>query len=134
MSIDIDIDKIAEDLNDKADLDMDNTVGHLGTAAKEYFSAVGMPSSRYVDLALGASGDLYTAPANGWVFVGWSGTANGNGSSLDIQSPIAMETYSNDSDWQRHCLPIQKGITFRVYYSGTRTLSRFRFYYAEGVK
>ena len=27
-----------------------------------------MPSSRYIDLTLGASGSTYTAPANGWFF------------------------------------------------------------------
>ena len=35
MSIDIDVGKISEDLNNKADLDMNNTVGHLGTSAKD---------------------------------------------------------------------------------------------------
>ena len=136
MSIDIDIDKIAEDLNDKADIGLGNTVGHLTTAAKSYFAGIGMISTRYTDLSLGDSGTEYTALVNGWVYVAWNNvTSDGGGSSLDIQNP-AVCTYTTSTGWQRHCLPVQKGQKFRVYYGSAsgRTLNVFRFYYAEGEK
>jgi len=136
MTIDIDVAQIAEDLNNKADIDLGNTINHLGTTAKEFFSGVGMPSTKYVNLSLGASSDEYTAPANGYVCVDWSDvTSAGGTSSLDVQDP-AIRTFSSDIPWQRHCLPVQKGQKFKVYYGNAsgRTLSLFRFYYAEGVK
>lgn len=135
MSIDIDIDKIAEDLNDKADIDMNNTVDHLGTAAKEFFSKIGFPSTRYTNLTLAStSPSSHTAPANGWVYVAWNEVTGTGGSSLDTENPT-FATYSISTGWQRHFLPVQKGQIFKVYWSGTtRTLNTFRFFYAEGVK
>ena len=137
MTIDIDIAQIAEALNDKADIGLGNTVGHLSESAKQYFTEVSLPSTKYINLTLSStSGDLYTAPADGYIFVEWNNiTSNSGGSSLDIQDP-AIRTYSSDTGWQRHCLPIQKGQQFRVYWGSTtdRTLQLFRLYYAEGVK
>ena len=101
---------------------------------KRTIAGWGMPSTKYIDLSLGASGNEYTAPANGYVFVEWSDvTSSAGGSSLDIQNP-SIRTYTSDLSWQRHCLPIQKGQKYRVYYASTsgRTLSMFKFYYAEG--
>lgn len=133
----IDLNAITEALSRKADIDLVNcTQDQMTTVSKEYFAAIGMPSTKYVTLSLGASGNEYTAPANGYACVEWNEvTSAGGGSSLDIQNP-AIRTYSTDTGWQRHCLPIQKGYKFRVYYSSAsgRTLSFFRFYYAEGDK
>lgn len=136
MSTDIDIAQITEALNDKADIGLGNTIDHLTTTAKSYFAGIGMISTRYIDLSLEASGTEYTAPTNGWVYVSWNNvTSDGGGSSLDIQNP-AVCTYATSTSWQRHCLPVQKGQKFRVYYGSAsgRTLNIFRFYYAEGEK
>lgn len=63
MSDDINVGAISESLNNKVDLNQLNT----NTQGLEYLSGLGMPSSKYIDLTLGASGTTYTAPANGWV-------------------------------------------------------------------
>jgi len=133
----IDLNAITEALTHKADLDLVNsTQNNMTAVSKSYFAGIGMPSTKYVTLSLGASGDPYTAPVNGWACVEWSSvTSDAGSSSLDVQNP-AIRTFSTCLSWQRHCLPVQKGQQFRVYYSSAtgRTLSFFRFYYAEGEK
>lgn len=75
MAVNIDIDNIATDLNNKADKDLTNSVGALSSSAKEYFTKISLPSDKYVDLTLGASGATYTAPANGWFYFRGKGSA-----------------------------------------------------------
>ena len=53
MSNNFDINKIATDLNGKADLDLTNTIGALSASSKNYFSGLGMPGDKYIDLTLG---------------------------------------------------------------------------------
>lgn len=55
----------ASSLQGKANVDMDN----LSTAGKAEVAGLAMPSDKYIDLTLSASGSTYTAPANG-LFVG----------------------------------------------------------------
>lgn len=49
-------------LSNKADIDASN----FNADGKSLLSGLGMPSNRYIDLTLGASGSTYTAPANGY--------------------------------------------------------------------
>lgn len=60
--IEVDIDEIATDLNGKADTDLTN----ITNTAKVSIAHNAMPSDTYVDLTLGASDSVYTAPADGW--------------------------------------------------------------------
>ena len=61
--IQVDIDEIATDLNGKADTDFTN-VTNVGTSKGAGWV---FPSDTYIDLTMGASDTIYTAPANGWV-------------------------------------------------------------------
>jgi hypothetical protein len=45
-------------------------------------SGYGFPSDRYIDLEVGASNTIYTAPANGWFRI--SGSATGNGAFIAL--------------------------------------------------
>ena len=131
MSIDIDVGKISEDLNNKADLDMNNTVGHLGTSAKEYFSAIGMPSTRYVSLTLPASGGIITAPANGWLELRKTGSDQ---QYIKITSLIEACASASGTSVMSIFVPMQKDEEATITYNATGTTHAFRFVYAEGVK
>jgi hypothetical protein len=119
----------AELFNGKADVDLTNTTNQ----AKILMSGMGMPSSKYIDLTLGASGSAYTAPANGWVYFEARQTANGgyinitnNTSSMATQA----QTSYNDNIHQIY-LPVQKNDEFIIYYVNV-TNGVIRFIYAQG--
>ena len=108
--------------------------------AKSTIVGWGMPSSKYIDLTLGASGSTYTAPANGFVTVfGNFGNANGFLYILDItgdRNNCSVISKAISGDWTcAATLPIRKGHTFNVTYNYNPTsvsYGLFRFYYAEG--
>lgn len=117
-------------LSTKADTDLSN----INASGKSFISDLAMPSSRYIDLTLGASGSSYTAPANGWFFVqkttGSSvgyillrNTSNGMvGICLSPASYFGADAY----------LPCKKGDVIVCDYDMTGVTSIFRFIYAEG--
>ena len=98
-------------------------------------SQASMPSSKYVDFTLGASGTSYTAPANGYYLVTKASTASGqyvqiwldNGTAL---SSIVRATATDQSvnAW----LPVKKGDKVIIYYTAGGTTNRSRFIYAQG--
>lgn len=45
---------------------VNSNASNFSQAGRSYLSGLGMPSGRYIDLTLGASGSNYTAPANGY--------------------------------------------------------------------
>ena len=94
---------------------------------KSTISGWSMPSSRYIDLTLGASGSTYTAPANGWVQLVIDSNANG--------------FLSIDNNYFQGCgissyiggkVPMRKGQIFYINYNGYIRTIEFRFIYAEG--
>lgn len=132
MSNEINVGAISEALNNKVDLNQLNT----NEQGLEYVSGIPMPSDRYVDLTLGASGSSYTAPANGWVLC-----------SKRLGANEGLFLLSQNSQGQRLCeysvrtpslsdqggsIPVKKNQRFFVYYDGTGAVEFFRFVYAEG--
>ena len=106
-----------------------------------WLSGLGMPSNRYIDLTLGASGATYTAPADGWVCF----DKNTGGADRFI----AIEVVEKNTDIKiygtRHIsqnsnfaisdmIPILKNQQFKVYYNTAGNTEMFRFIYAEGSK
>jgi hypothetical protein len=92
-----------------------------------------MPSSRYIDLTLGASGAEYTAPANGWFTASFN-----SASALDMWpavSSVSPRFTVNYSSERRLCgsIPAKKGDTVRIYWASSRP-EYLRFVYAEGEK
>ena len=126
-NIEVDIDEIATDLNSKADVDLSN-VNVSGTSIASGWS---MPSSRYIDLTLGASGSTYTAPANGWFFL--SKTA---GSDFYYANINSIKMYDFRDAYRTSpltpCIAVLKGDVVTVDYNATGTTNYFRFVYAEG--
>lgn len=94
----------------------------------------GMPSSKYINLTVGASGSTYTAPANGWiVFAKVLGNA-GNFNSLQNTTTTLQTDGAGGAGglWGRCYIPCKKGDVVRVEYNSTGVTKVFKFIYAEG--
>lgn len=103
-------------------------------------SGWGMPSNKYIDLTLGASGTAYTAPANGWVYI--RGKSSATAQYLAIikildnnvtNEASVMWAINSSNDLYVNC-PVRKGEKFSVNYTmaGVSPSNFFRFIYAEG--
>jgi hypothetical protein len=134
-SIEVDIDEIVTDLNGKADVDLSN-VNVSGTSLASSWS---MPSSRYINLTLGASGTTYTAPANGWVQLSLEIPAN-TWINIQMQTPfdgnvVQFSSQTTSLTWAT-VVPVVKNAIFSINYNNFPNTSvvwtRFRFIYAEG--
>lgn len=132
MSEDINVGAISEALNNKVDLNQMNT----NAQGLSYGSGWGMPSSKYVNLTLGASGTDYTAPANGYVVIFCRQTATHGWIRLWVlnnyisfwQQPTNVSNFSINIT-----MPVKKGHIVRTDYENiTTTDGYFRFVYAEG--
>lgn len=127
--------KVANALTNLELIDASNVLSAVNTVVPDNSSLISsypMPSSRYIDLAVGASGSTYTAPANGWV--AYEGSGNNvvawlhllSGSEPTVTSGGPSQSYAN----VYATIPVKKGDTFRLTY--TTTTLYFRFVYAEG--
>ena len=97
-------------------------------------AAASMPSSRYVELTLGASGSTYTAPADGWMYLQMAYVAD---KYVDIYNRTSGTGYimsaASASTSLRTMTPCRKGDILSIQYTAT-TVQIFRFIYAEGSK
>lgn len=101
---------------------------------KSEISGWSMPSNKYIDLTLGASGTTYTAPANGWVTLEKYSGANNQYAILynntsTLRSGVNIATSGTQA---LIMLPVLKGDVYGVSYNLNGKTSRFRFIYAVG--
>lgn len=125
-----------------------NAINNVIPNNPSLISSYSMPSDKYIDLTLGASGSTYTAPANGYFQVCGVGGTDNVASALGIYLASNNENFTNspisarETSWgvQFMCvtLPVTKGdivgvnwsdVTF--IYSGYSNLG-LKFIYAEG--
>lgn len=95
-----------------------------------------LPSDRYDNLTLGASGQTYTAPANGFYrfSVGLAAStyfAIFNGNTGDVADLITNENAAIGQNYVATA-EVVKGQSIRIQYVGTPTLNSARFYYTQG--
>lgn len=116
----------------KANIALDN----ITNAGKEVCANMAMPSDRYIDMTLGASGATYTAPADGYVGLGKS--VNAANQYVDIfysNSGVHSKGYGNNSgDWATAMLPVSKGQSYTIQYNAGGQTRYFKFVYAEGAQ
>ena len=113
------------------------TINLLKQSDKSQISGWGMPSNKYIDLTLGASGSTYTAPANGWYFLSFNTASKDDGMIM-----YASNNYSVSggalafAGWKQCIIPVRKGEPCNITYqrTGTDYETTFRFIYAEGSK
>ena len=126
-----------EQLANKANVEMDN----LSVSGKSLVSGWSMPSNRYIDLTLGASGSTYTAPANGYLTiakapneVGQQVTMINNLSGTNNQSGNITTRFQASTSGMTGYLfvPCKKGDKIIVNYNMGGNTDSFRFFYAEG--
>ena len=117
-------------LSNKADIDASN----FNTDGKSLLSGLSMPSGRYIDLTLGASGQTYTAPANGWFVL--HKAANNVGQYVYMHTiGVDMGTcfnVSSGTDIPSYFLPVKAGDIVEIDYTLGGATKQFRFIYAEG--
>ena len=117
----IDAGRIGEQLANKVD-----------TSNTQWAVSACMPSNRYIDLTLGASGSTYTAPANGW-FVFGRKTTNPAGCGLSNQTTGIGCSYVVERSWSMlSYVPAKKGDVVSITYWQGNSTTIFRFIYAEG--
>lgn len=134
----VNIDNVMTDVNSKADMDLTNTIGALSKSSKNYFGGLSMPSNKYIDLTLGASGSTYTAPANGYYCMSQNVAQD---KYLRLCTVLnEMEYYAfrvtakGGAIWGDFILPVKKGDIVKLQYSGiiSSPHAHFRFIYAQG--
>ena len=120
--------RIEEKLVDKVDTNASNFTAD----GKSLISGWGMPSSKFIDLTLGASGSTYTAPANGWYVL--NKVSNGVGQYIVLAGfGISSQAISALSAQGLVCtLPVKKGDVCTVTYNTGGATQAFRFIYAQG--
>lgn len=120
-----------------------NKIGYYNdngyNCGRHTLSGLGMPSQKYEDLTLGASGTTYIAPANGWFVLSKASGATGesiNMSSLDTTLTLGLQTIRIYSSTSAQALtayiPALKGSPVYINYTVSGATSFFRFVYAEG--
>ncbi len=119
-----------EQLNNKVDLDAQN----LSAEGKSLISGLGMPSNRYIDLTLGASGSTYTAPANGWFYISTYCNADTSMDFVTSNFHIIMRSGASSNHMIRGIIPAKKGDTVTPVYTAKLSNTFWQFIYAEGSK
>ena len=111
-----------------------NNMSNVSNTGRSFISSLGMPSSKYEDWTLGASGTSYTAPANGYLQL-----AATKATTLQIYNTTKENyfksafDYSNSENYISVTCEAAKGDVLRVHYTIT-TGRWFKFFYAEGEK
>lgn len=101
---------------------------------KSTISGWGMPSSRYIDLTLGADDSIYRAPANGYFYLRKAAMAANQ--YIDMENTTLKYSFQTNAPAGRiYCtqiIPAQNGDLVRISYTVNGPTDRFRFIYAEG--
>ena len=90
-----------------------------------------MPSNRYIDLTLGATGASYTSPANGWFYIVKMSTGANQYIAVihSSRQDVVWSTIAEAQYLKSECL---KGETVNIGYNTAGITVSFRFIYAEG--
>lgn len=128
----IDAGRIGEQLANKVDLDAQN----LSSSGKSLISGLGMPSSKYIDLTLGASGTTYIAPANGWFSLNVETKATNKYIMMSVGDRKVFHWSGSTLIECGLIMPVRQGQIMALDYNCDPYVADFnsglRFYYAEG--
>ena len=91
-----------------------------------------MPSDKYENLTLGATGTLYTAPASGYFSL--QKVSGSDNKYIALQSKnMQIRVYSTGTGSELNCwVPVGRGQKIAVYYNATGATNFFKFIYAKG--
>ena len=111
----------------------DTNLGNLSAAGKDLASGLGMPSSKYINLTLGASGTTYTAPANGY-YAMYKSASTGQYIIFETNYYKLVSASSPVDNSVSLLIPVKKGDVIKCLYTASGTIGLFRFIYAEGAE
>ena len=95
-----------------------------------WIAAQAMPGEKYINLTLGASNTVYTAPANGYFTL--AKMAN-NGQHIYMSNGrISVQSWVSTTGYIQSFLPVQKGDSLNIGYTAAGDTAFFRFVYAQG--
>lgn len=112
----------------------DTALSNITATGKEVCANMSMPSNKYINLTLGASGASYTAPADGYVF--FCKVAQEFPREILLANDAGMTSQMisvANGNWLRVWLPVRKGSVFKVTYDVTGETKFFIFVYANGA-
>lgn len=115
--------------NGKADIDANN----FSATGKSVLAGIGMPSRKYDNLTLGATGSSYIAPANGYFCL--SKLANGGtqfANLINSGKNVRIIGTATAGIYIYIYIPAAKGDIIFCYYNATGKTEFLRFAYAEG--
>lgn len=92
-------------------------------------SIASIPSDKYEDLTLLASGQSYIAPENGYFYLSKAGSSGQYISMLNQATDISLFSEKNSSGSPRVLYRVKKGDKIIITYTTTGTTYYFRFYY-----
>lgn len=123
---------VGETVQDANVINAAGVLTRVADLSNSYISGLSMPSDKYINLPLGASGSTYTAPANGWFHIN-GGSKSGN-KWVNISNDIgSMASTSISGVYNAKVLyPVRKGDIVTVSYTLDTDNMIFKFIYAEG--
>lgn len=105
--------------------DLSDNTRRYDNSISSQVAHMAMPSDKYIDLTVGASGTTYTAPADGY----FSFFSTSQGINL-YNNQNEMRSYIQANSGSAGFLPVKKGTTVGLY--NTASNASFRFIYAVG--
>ncbi len=102
--------------------------------AIDYIGGSILPSNRFINLTLPASGGSYTAPANGWLCISKIATAAAQTLTLSSSTGLgySIDNYLTGASLALS-LPLKKDDIATINYSAAGTTNYYKFVYAEGA-
>lgn len=120
---------------------VNTALSNLTSAGKNVCASMMLPdTSRYIELTLGASETVYTAPADGWFSFDARIAGVGYGVGLVYANNAHFESRSNCTASNQVCgvvIPVNKGQIITISYNTLATTTpraNLRFYYANGAQ
>nr|DAH26747.1 MAG TPA: hyaluronidase [Caudoviricetes sp.] len=100
----------------------------------KYMAHMAMPSDKFIDLELGASGTTYTAPADGYVRAENNGAASNPLKLLNVTNNLSDVTVGGSLGYTPSIfIPCKKGDTVQFYYTQPEgSVTTIKFIYAIG--
>jgi hypothetical protein len=119
---------------------IEEKIANLIPNNSELISSYGMPSGKYIDLTLAATGTEYTAPADGYFWITYEGSTATTGNIggwvvfTNKNNGMHMKSWGIYGFGTSNLLPIKKGEVMKMSFGNNPFVNNvyFRFYYAEG--
>jgi len=114
---------------------LNTDVSNISATGKSLVAGFPFPSGSHIDLSLGPTGSIYSAPADGWFFLCKNISANGQFAAMEVLSgdSVVLQVANSvfTASWNGF-VPCKKGDKVRVEYNLGGTTVLFRFIYAVG--